>query len=815
MPRLPSIDDFQRQTPQAQRGVVGYDGTAASQAMGQLGKALSAAADEYRVADEKKQRAAAGLAMVRIKNELHDAHDQIQRGIEDGSLDAGKAESLMQERSRQIRGEGTKDFAPAIRASIAPELEAADGSLRRSILGVATRRRQNEVGSTIGQFAEEKGRDAMRLGPGIASSQFAGFVDFAGPEAGLAPEAMRQLKQNFTERTYRSFYETAGVKALDQGDAAELRRLREQIAGPDGEALDPNQRASLILQFHGWEQSLGAQSRFNVTSRTKDYQTMVLAGVAAPDGVAPTPEEYQAAYGANGKAMWQQEIGNYERISGGIRAMSVADAAERGRMVAEASPTPGVGFAGELSMQQTLQQAKQAVEKAIIADPAEYVLKQSTRVQRAGAVLQRVLSDPSQSAEDKVAATDLYARVTSAEQLRLGVDTIRDENTGNKLRGPKLLTNAQANQIADVLSDTSNGGAAIVTTIQGLEQQWGKHWPQVYGQLAADNKLSPAALVIPNMRSDASRTRMAQVMVMKPDELKALIDPKDSSEIREKLLTEFKGALGTFTAQGADGNRTLAKVVDATERLAILYRSQGQDVPAAARQAYDETMGHAFTFKDTYRVPKAMNAAAVARGAGVMLDDVVKGNQAQVFSGSAPIPLTQDALRSRSMWVTNGDETGLELRVRGADGGIYAVQGPDGKTISRTWADLMSRASADQAHDDTREGHAEWLRQHQRDVGIRRDGLLEPGNIDLSKRPVVKNSDGTVSTVRSIGVNIDGQEVLIPTVSDDGNVLSEPQAIEQYKRTGKHLGKFATSQASDAYAQQLHRQQERMYGGKR
>lgn len=89
-------------------------------------------------------------------------------------------------------------------------------------------------------------------------------------------------------------------------------------------------------------------------------------------------------------------------------------------------------------------------------------------------------------------------------------------------------------------------------------------------------------------------------------------------------------------------------------------------------------------------------------------------------------------------------------------------------------------------------------------------GLLSPGNIDLTNRPRVTNADGSVSTVRSIGVNVDGREVLIPTVSDDGRVLSNEAAIDAYRRTGRHLGIFDSPDASNAYAQQLHEDQARL-----
>lgn len=74
----------------------------------------------------------------------------------------------------------------------------------------------------------------------------------------------------------------------------------------------------------------------------------------------------------------------------------------------------------------------------------------------------------------------------------------------------------------------------------------------------------------------------------------------------------------------------------------------------------------------------------------------------------------------------------------------------------------------------------------------------------MNTRPRVNNADGSVSTVRSISANIDGKEVLMPTVSDDGRIMSNDEAVKQYETTGKHLGIFRDEQSATAYAQQLH-----------
>jgi uncharacterized protein (TIGR02594 family) len=93
-------------------------------------------------------------------------------------------------------------------------------------------------------------------------------------------------------------------------------------------------------------------------------------------------------------------------------------------------------------------------------------------------------------------------------------------------------------------------------------------------------------------------------------------------------------------------------------------------------------------------------------------------------------------------------------------------------------------------------------------------GRVEKGNIDLDARPVVKNGD-QISTVRSASFNFgDGKETLIPTVSDDGRLLSNDEAVDQFKQTGKHLGKFDTPDNATAYAEKLHEQQAERYGGK-
>ncbi len=89
-------------------------------------------------------------------------------------------------------------------------------------------------------------------------------------------------------------------------------------------------------------------------------------------------------------------------------------------------------------------------------------------------------------------------------------------------------------------------------------------------------------------------------------------------------------------------------------------------------------------------------------------------------------------------------------------------------------------------------------------------GLVEPGNVELWKRPVLHNADGSYSTTRSLSFDEDGHEVLVPTVVD-GKQLTPTEAIRRYRQTGEHLGKFSSPETADRYAETLHNAQAANY----
>jgi len=103
------------------------------------------------------------------------------------------------------------------------------------------------------------------------------------------------------------------------------------------------------------------------------------------------------------------------------------------------------------------------------------------------------------------------------------------------------------------------------------------------------------------------------------------------------------------------------------------------------------------------------------------------------------------------------------------------------------------------------------VRYAQADTGTMTDAMPEKAvdpnapTLDPLQQKPVQNEDGSISTVRTIGVEDQGKEVNIPTVPPEGSkVMTDAEARQRYQDTGKHLGKFDSVEQAGAAAEKLH-----------
>lgn len=94
-------------------------------------------------------------------------------------------------------------------------------------------------------------------------------------------------------------------------------------------------------------------------------------------------------------------------------------------------------------------------------------------------------------------------------------------------------------------------------------------------------------------------------------------------------------------------------------------------------------------------------------------------------------------------------------------------------------------------------------------------GQYGAGNIDLYDRPQYRNANGSISTVDSTSYNIDGQEVLLPTVWNRNGTpyhsSNDEEILQRYRDTGEYLGKFSAVEEANDYAEKLHLEQQERY----
>ncbi len=122
--------------------------------------------------------------------------------------------------------------------------------------------------------------------------------------------------------------------------------------------------------------------------------------------------------------------------------------------------------------------------------------------------------------------------------------------------------------------------------------------------------------------------------------------------------------------------------------------------------------------------------------------------------------------------------------------------------------DVVDENKLDLSILDTPDANFDWKDKLQKEVG-NVGNPVEAGNLDPYHRKIYKYpNDQEYGTTYSMSFeDEDGSNVLIPQIVD-GQMLTKEQAIEHYRKTGEHFGKFKTWQEADKYAEALHNSQD-------
>ncbi len=663
---------------------------------------------EQKQRDEQSQRATAALALAKVNNALHDAHDEAATGISDGSLPIDDVGPFMEKRTAAIRKDFTSTLTPEQRGMVDDNIETTAGGLSRSLNGIINKRKQSETAATVDQFGEQVARDGMRKGPGWASEKFDAMVDFTAGAAGWSPEVAGRKKQAFREASHYAFFDAAGTGAFVKGDVEAIQKVRDQMAGDTGESMDPVKRTTLDHQLFGYQQNILAK-------------------------------QARAANAADEEAR--------------KRHNEAVDVYNQGIDLAMS----GAQFSPDFIKDMTTKAEGTEMAPAVL----ELISKQAD-----------ISGFATKPASDRAAMLNAYRADRATPGV--GIDPASQkmltamETMDGKLRQQFNDNPWEAAQSAGVIRDAGEiqpgNPSETISTIQNRMQTIGRI--EAWG----GKKVSP-------------------------------LQPREVDLVGKMVRAMPVDQAASMLARIGSG-------VGDAERVAALAKQMGDK---------DGTLGLAMMYANSQTTQNRYTAELVLRGEQAIKDKLVKPDEAKETGWRAEIAKqVRGAYSNREVEDAAVNAAFLVLAARTADGSQgdvnvdNAVRLATGGITERNGAKIPLPSGMSESDFDKKikaVTPADIVPQ------LNTAPNFGKGNIDLSKRPVVRNKDGSISTVRSMSANIDGTETLLPTVSESGQVMTDQQAIEQYRRTGKHLGKFSTPQEATAYAQDLHRQQEQQYSG--